>query len=556
MTQDNAMDKTKRNNSESAREALHNWQSELEKNVYTQDEDLMHTIQFYFPKDFSSVHATLEKFGQLVATELETAVRDNHEHLPQLESFNALGERIDQIKHHPSYVKAGDIIYGSGLLAKIASPQQFLEGLSLFFLSSQCGEAGHNCPIACSAGMLRVLQKVADFPNKLFYLEKLTSPSYQTNFTGAQFLTEIQGGSDVGQNQVYAEQDKNSQWRIYGEKWFCSNANAELIFIMARYDKNSEGTKDLGLFLIPALWENEKNLYSPNRLKDKLGTRTMATAEINFQGAYAIPMGSLEESFKLTMENVLHISRLFNSFTVVSMARRAYNIAYSYAKNRVAFSKTIIHYPLVKENLARIKSENTALLACTFATANLQQQFDLDNKSVPALLLRLLVNLLKFVTAKYSVEHIHHCLDVLAGNGTIETFSAIPRLFRDCIVCENWEGTHNTLMMQILKDMQKYQIDELYFAYIQEHIHQLNNNYPQIKLLEKSLLELQQEISQFRNLDETLQLLQIKNIVTHMAMLFAALCLLTEAIHQKEKLGSDSKLACFQYFYQIRLTHH
>lgn len=543
-----------------ARDALASWQADIKKNIYTQDNDYIHSIKFHSSHEFANLHAELENFGGEVADKLDALVSENNlaRNLPRLDAYSSIGRRIDKIIHHPTYVQAGDIIYKTKLMEKMSQPGGLFGCLALLFLSSQAGEAGHNCPIACSAGMIRVLQKIADFPLKKYYLEKLISPALQTNFTGAQFLTEIQGGSDVGLNAAYAKQDENGVWRIIGEKWFCSNAGANLIFMTARYDQAISGTKGLGLFLVPALWDDKKNNYTLRRLKDKIGTRSMATGEIDFHGAYAIPMGPLDEGIHLVMDNVLHLSRLFNTVCVLGMARRAYAIALAYAKHRVAFSHPIIDYPLVSENLARIKAENSAVLAACFATIKMQDQLDMEKNSAAntKLLLRLLVNIQKYLSARWSVEHIHHALDVLAGNGTIETFSSIPRLLRDCIVCENWEGTHNVLRAQILKDISKYQIDEIYLAYMQAQINQLDQANQHTQALLAALVKFTQEMTAFRQLDVRVQALQIQFVVDRMGILFCALMLLMEATDQLKTSQSSSKLACCEYFFLLHVNEN
>jgi len=541
-----------------ARDAFTEWQHEIKKNIYTSDKDFIHTIQFSFQQDFAKINAELEAFGNAVVTKLEPLVNENNlaANLPRLDAYNAIGERVDKVIHHPTYQEAGEIIYQTGLLAKMAEPGGLLSCLSLLFLSSQAGEAGHNCPIACSAGIIRVLQKIPDFPNKALYLEKLIAPSFYTNFTGAQFLTEIQGGSDVGLNAVYAKQDPDKTWRIYGEKWFCSNAGANLIFITARYHQDLPGTKGLSLFLVPAEWKAHKNHYTLRRLKDKIGTRSMATGEIDFQGAYALEMGSLDEGFHLVMDNVLHLSRLFNSVCVLGMARRAYTIARAYAHHRVAFAHHIIDYPLVKENLARIKSENAAMLAAIFATIKWQDACDKNASAdqTTKLLLRLLVNIQKYLTALWSVQHIHHAIDMLAGNGTIETFSSLPRLLRDCIVCENWEGTHNVLRMQVLKDILKYQVDQIYVAFMHQEIEKLDPSSSRVKEITSALIQFEQEMIMFKQLNAEQQSLQIRLIVDRMAILYCALMFLIEARYQEKNQASLSKQHCLDYFYMLHVN--
>lgn len=540
---------------EASRKALSNWQQDIKKNSYVNDGDFRHSVSYYLPDQFKRLEKELESFSHTILSDVEQLVLENNrpENLPRIAKYDAVGNQIETIVHHPSYITAGNLIYGSGMLERMAKKGGLQEGLLFFFLSSQVGEAGHNCPIACSYGMIRVLQKMTDFPKKNFYLDKLITPSFEKNYTAAQFVTEVQGGSDIGSNAVKASLDESGNWRISGEKWFCSNANADLILMTARYNPTSDGTKGLGLFLVPAILDSgERNSYTFRRLKDKLGTRSLATAEIDFHNAYAMAVCPPEMGFKVLMENVLHASRIFNTITVLGMARRAHQIALSYAKHRQAFGKSIIGYPLVQENLARIKVENTALLASIFATVMLQDQFDLEESDDPnlKLLLRLLANLNKTLSAQWTVQHIHHCLDVLGGNGTIETFSTIPLLLRDSIICENWEGTHNVLSMQIWRDILRYGIDEIFFDHL--HTQFLKADHPYRTLLEEQCKSLQKQLKALKSETADLQMLKIKKLIDDMGILFSATHLLLEAIDQANK-GDRSKMNCLNYFISLHI---
>lgn len=458
---------------EIGREALKRWEDEIRSSPL--DADFMHTVSLYR----GGLLEQLGVFHKKVLEELEPLVIENNlaENLPRLQPFDGIGNPIQKIVHHPTYEKAGNIIYSSRILERLSKPGSLLDALSFLFISSQAGESGHNCPLACSAGIIRVLQKTDTISQSKEIIAKLIDPSYSTNFTGAQFLTEVQGGSDVGLNATSARQDENGNWRITGEKWFCSNADAEVILLTARFNPEISGTKGLGLFLILKEVEGKRNTYTYRRLKDKIGTKSMASAEIDFDQAIAYPVGKVEEGFKLVMENVLHISRLFNTFCVLGMVSRGYKIAEAYAKHRIQFSHPIIEYPLVQENLAEIRAENLALIGSAFATVDLQDQYDTgEKKEETKLILRLLANLNKYISALWAVKHLHHLIDVLAGNGAIESFSTLPRLLRDSIVCENWEGTHNTLRQQILKDISRYQIDELFIKHIEPQM-----NHPILK---------------------------------------------------------------------------
>ncbi|CDZ79289.1 Putative acyl-CoA dehydrogenase AidB [Legionella massiliensis] len=534
-----------------ARRNFSQWSQQIKDSILTEKSNLMHSYRYYFANDPAFINK-LQGFAHVVSYQLEPLVQENNQdpNLPRVEHYNAIGERDDRVIHHPSYIAAGDLIYGSGLMHYLLEPGQMLKTLSLFLLSSHAGEAGHNCPIACSAGVIRVLKNHSNLEQTHSYLEKLTHPSFSDNFTGAQFLTEIQGGSDVGANATLAYQDKDQQWRITGEKWFCSNANADLILATARYDKNSSGTKGLGLFLITKrLADGRPNYYKLRRLKQKIGTRSMATAEIDFEGAVAQPVGELDQGIHLALGHVLHLSRIFNAFSVLGMARRAQQVAYSYALNRSAFQQKIIDYPLVKETLAQIKAENTAMMASIFFMAECQDKLDVipykEQAQTQQLLMRTLANLNKYFTAKRTVENIHHCLDILAGNGTIETFSSLPRLLRDAIVCENWEGTHFTLWMQTLRDIEKFQVDTLFINHLEQMMARISASFADKTLFQENINQLSTQIKTMKVQSPALQTLAIKGVVEQMAALHAALAL---AIEMQGAEPSKSKEAALRLF--------
>ncbi len=196
------------------------------------------------------------------------------------------------------------------------------------------------------------------------------------------------------------------------------------------------------------------------------------------------------------------------------------------------------------------------MIAAMFATARIQDSLDANPNQDERvkLLLRVLVNMQKYLTALYSVQHIHHAIDVLAGNGTIETFSPLPRLLRDCIVCENWEGTHNILRAQIYKDILKYDIDKIYLAFLQDELKKLDEKLPQAQEVSVEIKKLESELNKFRQLNNELQSLEIKNIVDRMAMLYCGIKLLIEAQHQVKFNNSFSKMDCYHYFYMLHLS--
>lgn len=411
----------------------------------------------------------LDRFGAACAGPVNAAViAGNLPHnLPRLERYSPYGERVEAIEFHPSYHDAGRAIYGSGVMSVLGEPGNNLRALSLFYLSAHNGEAGHNCPLACTAGLIRALRHVGDEALRERYLPRLLSTDYEKLAHGAQFLTEVQGGSDVGANAVRAVPDAaDGAWRIHGEKWFCSNASFDLALITARPDGAAPGTAGLGLFLLPRrLPDGTLNAYRIRRLKDKLGTRSMASGEIDFDGALAWPVGPLEDGFENVMTYVINTSRVANAFGCCGNARRALLVAHAYARTRSAFGSEILAYPMTQETLADMRAECAAMLSGSLAIAEHMDREELGRLDEPGkAFLRMALNLNKLRTALSAHEVIVSGIEVLGGNGAIETFSVLPRLLRDNVVYENWEGTHNVLLLQVLRDCRRKALHEGFFA--------------------------------------------------------------------------------------------
>lgn len=456
---------------EEARAALGEWLAAQPQNFFDADPLLEALVE---GAGLHSRIETLRAFGAVAAGPLDEAATESNrpENLPALDSFDAHGRYVARFAHHPSYHQAGKLVFESGMMAAYGEtpiPYPFI--VSMFYLSAHAGEAGHNCPVACTAGAIRALQALGSDEQKEAWLPRLLKPVYGEHYSGAQFLTEVQGGSDVGANAVVARPRADGSWRIDGEKWFCSSADADVFMVTARPEGAPDGTKGLGLFLVPRQVDGEPNGFLLKRLKDKVGTRSMVTAEIEFQGAYAERLGAIEDGFRNTMRFIIDLSRLYNAAGCAAAAHRAYLVAYGYAEHRRAFGTTIINYPLVKETLSMIHADAEAALAGTFWLAQVQQRVDGGEASKDEeAFLRMGLSLNKVRTAYLSHDAITRGIEVLGGNGTIETFSVLPRLLRDNLVLENWEGTHHTLRMQVLRDAQRLALHEGFFAVLEQRL--------------------------------------------------------------------------------------
>jgi acyl-CoA dehydrogenase len=463
------------NNAARGRASLQAWEQSKPDNFFTSDINLQRVLRFYLgDKGYSVIESNLTVFGAACATTIDRAAKQedligNH---PRLQRYTGIGERVEGIEFHPNHDVTGEIIWKSGMLSLQSSPGNTVHQMALFYLLNHNGEAGHACSIACTAGLIRALQQAATPEVREKFLPPLLHPDYVMMHHGAQFLTEVQGGSDVGANAVEARDHGDGTWRISGEKWFCSNINAQQFLVMARPVGAVDGTRGLGAFLVPrTLDDGSTNGFYIRRLKEKLGTRTLASAELDFRDATAYPIGAVDAGFKITVELVLNTSRLLNAVSCAGVMRRAYLEAASYACTREAFGQPIANYPLVQEAAADILSENYAAVSSGFALAALLDKIELNHASdAEKAVYRLLVNLNKYVTSVRGSEMVHRAIEVLGGNGAIETFSILPRLYRDMVVLESWEGTHNVLCLQVLRDIARYGLHEPYLRYLSDHL--------------------------------------------------------------------------------------
>lgn len=456
------------------RDQLKQWERAKPDNAFTGDANLQRVLQMYMGDDaFQQSHDNLQQLGEAVANELDelAKIEDRIGNHPRLERWSGVGERVEAIEFHPNHDRAGEIIWRSEIMAMQASAGRTVEQMGLYYLLGQNGEAGHLCSLACTSGLIRALQQAGDHDVQARFLPPLLDPDYQTMQHGAQFLTEVQGGSDVGANTVQATQNTDGTWRINGEKWFCSNINAQQ-FLMTARATDAAGTRGLGLFVVPrTLDDGSTNGFYIRRLKDKLGTRTLASAELDFKDAVAYNVGPVEEGFKTVVALVLNTSRLMNAVACAGIIRRATVEAQQYACHREAFGQPIANYPMVQEAISDLVSTTHAATASSFYLASLVDRIEQGDTS-PALqgTYRLLVNANKYITSIQGTNMVHRAIEVLGGNGAIESFSILPRLYRDMVVLESWEGTHNVLCLQVLRDMARYQIHEPFFADLRDKI--------------------------------------------------------------------------------------
>jgi len=447
------------NRRDQGRSLLQQWEAAKPTNFYDDDRYLrMALARRLGPARLAQAEPQLRQAGADSAGPVNRAafVLDRPEHLPRVEAWNAVGERTEEVAYHPAHHEIGRLVWRSGVLAVLGEPGNMTLHAALTYLFGLNGEVPHLCSVACTAGLIKAIQRAGSDWMRATWLPRLLDRDYDRRWHGAQFLTEVQGGSDVGANACVARPRAGEPgvFSVSGEKWFCSNVAADLYAVSARPEGAPDGTPGIALFVVPRrLDDGRPNGVAIRRLKNKLGTRTLPTAELDFQDAVAYPLGPADEGFKLLMGVIVNTSRLEVAIGSSGMMRRAWVEAFHYARVREAFDRRLIDFPGVRQQLAEMKALGTAALAFTLFVAALEDQLGLAGaRAEDDPLYRTAVNLNKFVCSIDAGLVVHHAIEILGGNGTIEDFSPLPRLYREVPVQESWEGPHNTLMSQLLRD--------------------------------------------------------------------------------------------------------
>ncbi|MFL5706475.1 MAG: acyl-CoA dehydrogenase family protein, partial [Ktedonobacteraceae bacterium] len=335
-----------------------------ETNFYTTDPDLPFLLhQSLSTEDFERAQDILTAMGEIASKRMDELAEVANRHGPVLQQFDKRGERVDKVIFHPAYHELEHIAYEDFAIAacchregalgwpgKVPQPVKFALG----YLGMQA-ESGVFCPVSMTDALARVLERYASEQLKRRFMPGLTALKMDELQQGAMFLTEKQGGSDVGLTTTVAkarvsptavEGELQPEWELWGDKWFCSNVSAEVILTLARPEGAPAGTRGLGLFLVPRILDDgTRNAITIQRLKDKLGTRSMATGEVTLHGAQAYLVGKLERGF-VQMTEMINLTRIWAAVGSLAAMRRSYLEALVHTRGRVAFGRPLAEHPL------------------------------------------------------------------------------------------------------------------------------------------------------------------------------------------------------------------
>ncbi len=391
----------------------------------------------------------LERMGELAAREVAPRAQIADREQPRLVTYDPQGRRINRIDYHPAYRDMERIAYGSGMVSMKYTPHEHsasapLVGFALGYLFAM-GEMGLYCPLCMTDGVARVLTRFGTPEQIARVVPRLAATDRASLWTGAMFLTERAGGSDVGANETVARKAPDGSWRVTGQKWFCSNVDADAALVTARPEGAPAGTRGLRAFLL--LTRDNPGL-TIDRLKEKLGVRSMPTGEVTLHDAPVEEVGGFA-----AITEMLNLSRLYNSVAAVALIGRAVHEARWYIKRRNAFGRPVIDWPLARETMADVEAEHVAAFLLTFEAVDALRRADAGDADA-ARLLRILTPIAKEVTGKLAVPCVSEAVELIGGNGYIEE-GPMPRLLRDAQVLPVWEGTTNILVLDALRAASK-----------------------------------------------------------------------------------------------------
>ncbi len=404
--------------------------------------------------ELRAVSAQLVQMGALAAGELYAAQLAERTLEPELVQWDAWGNRVDVITLTPLWRRAEELAAREGLVAipyetplgKLSRVLQF----ALVHLFTPATDM-YSCPLAMTDGAARALLASGNRALIERAVSRLTSRDPAKFWTSGQWMTESIGGSDVGLSETVARFAPGEGWRLYGRKWFTSAATSQMALTLARPEGNSPGGKGLAMFYLETRdAQGRPNRLSVDRLKDKLGTRKLPTAELTLEGTLATPVGELANGVR-AISTVLNITRTWNAVAAVSYMRRGLALARAYARERVAFGAPLAKKPLHTDTLAGLQAEFEAAFHLAFFVVELLGRSEAGAASEEQdTVLRVLTPVAKLTTGRQAVAVTSEVLEAFGGAGYVED-TGLPALLRDAQVFSIWEGTTNVLALDTLR---------------------------------------------------------------------------------------------------------
>lgn len=432
------------------------------QNLFTTDAELHKLLALYLPPELlQHMRPHFERLGALAGGPLDELAQTADKNPPTLSLRTRTGIDDQKVIKHPAYIEMERLALSEFGLAAISHRDETLgwKGqmpplvkyvLTYLFVQAEFGLC---CPVSMTDSLARTLKKYGSPELVARFLPRFQSLDFDTLAQGAMFMTEQAAGSDIAATVTRAWQDEAGQWRLGGDKWFCSNPDADFAMVLARADDAPAGMKGVSLFLLPKrLDDGSANHYRILRLKDKLGTRSMASGEIRLEGAVAYLVGEAGRGFQ-QMADMVNNSRLSNGVRAAGLMRRAVAEAEYVAGERRAFGRRLADMPLMQRQLQKLRLPAEQSRTMVFQTALALARSDGGDKTAYPLL-RILTPLIKFRACRDARKVTGDAMEVRGGCGYIEEWSD-PRLVRDAHLGSIWEGTSNIVALDVIRAVKR-----------------------------------------------------------------------------------------------------
>jgi alkylation response protein AidB-like acyl-CoA dehydrogenase len=386
---------------------------------------------------------------------------------PWIRMHNIAGKRVDEICYPPEYGTMLRHGYRAGVIWRPFAEQSLLPAFRLIYLTSFF-DPGLSCPYTVSLSTALPLEKYGHATLK----ERFLAPMLRRDdsvWQGATWMTEIKGGSDLGANVETLARRDGAGWRLTGDKYFASNAGAELAVVAARPEGAPAGVRGVALFLVPRYRQDGALNYTIRRLKDKIATRSVPTGEVELRDSEGYLLGAAEQGIYLILE-VLNVSRVANSAGSVGVAQRALADAVSFAQQRVAFGKPVAEHPLMKHQIEQRAEGLQSALALAWEAVELLNEVWRERLpySDRYHLFRLVAHLAKYWTAEFAAQTAKWCMEVHGGLGTLQEYR-VERWLRESMILAIWEGTAHRQILDGLEVMERKRAHKLLFKHLAPH---------------------------------------------------------------------------------------
>ena len=506
-------------------------------NFFEADPNLLHALRTYAAaRDVERALPHLRELGRVAGSELDELAAQADRNPPVLRNFDEHGNRVDEVEYHPSFVamqKIGFTDFGFAAMSHREGvlgwptrvPHVVKYALSYLFVQA---EFGLFCPISMTDSAARVLAQFGPDELRKRYLPGLTSTNFDSLLQSAQLLTERTGGSDVGANECVAR-EVNGEWRLSGEKWFCSNVGADIHLTLARPAGAPSGTSGLGMFLVPRLLpDGTQNGYTVRRLKEKLGSKSMPTGEYELHDAVGYPVGDIGRGFA-QMTEMINVSRLSNGMRAAALMRRSVLEAVTHARGRSAFGKALIDLPLLREQLFEMTLDAEAALSIVLYAARTLDEAD-SGSEFHEKVIRIVTPLIKYAVCRRARTVAGMSMNVRGGNGYIEEW-VNARLLRDAHLGSIWEGSENVVALDVARAAARNRAHDALFRDLESRLDTLSD--PEVLRLSQPVrLRLMEVASRFEALlsgDEDLREARMTAMCDRLAALVCTVLLLGEA---------------------------